>query len=89
MNLYAGSGVAVREFPLTNGYADYLLFVDQKAVGVVEAKAEGITLAGVAEQAAAYTVGLPSNITPAPIRCAQGARNDPMTLTNKSSSLRI
>ena len=62
MNLYAGSGVAVREFPLNTGYADYLLFVDQKAVGVVEAKAEGITLAGVAEQAAAYTVGLPPNI---------------------------
>ncbi|MHB8089211.1 MAG: DEAD/DEAH box helicase family protein, partial [Anaerolineaceae bacterium] len=62
MNLYAGSGVAVREYPLTAGYADYLLFVDQKAVGVIEAKAEGITLAGVAEQAAAYTVGLPPNI---------------------------
>ena len=41
MNLYAGRGVAVREFPLETGYADYLLFVDRKAVGVVEAKAEG------------------------------------------------
>ena len=51
MNLYAGRGVAVREFPLETGYADYLLFVDRKAVGVVEAKAEGITLSGVAEQA--------------------------------------
>ena len=52
MNLYAGRGVAVREFPLETGYADYLLFVDRKAVGVVEAKAEGIPLSSVAEQAA-------------------------------------
>jgi len=48
MNLYAGRGVAVREFPLQTGEADYLLFVDRKAVGVVEAKPEGTTLSGVA-----------------------------------------
>jgi type I restriction enzyme R subunit len=62
LNLYAGRGVAVREFPLATGYADYLLFVDRLAVGIVEAKAEGITLSGVAEQAANYAVGLPANI---------------------------
>jgi type I restriction enzyme R subunit len=44
-NLYAGRGVAVREYPLETGYADYLLFVDRKAAGVLEAKAEGIPLA--------------------------------------------
>jgi type I restriction enzyme R subunit len=33
MNLYAGRGIAVREFPLRTGFADYLLFVDRKAVG--------------------------------------------------------
>jgi type I restriction enzyme R subunit len=62
MNLYAGRGVAVREFPLETGEADYLLFVDRKAVGVVEAKHEGTTLSGVADQAAKYSVGLPANI---------------------------
>ena len=62
MNLYAGRGVAVREFPLETGYADYLLFVDRKAVGVLEAKAEGIPLSAVAEQAGGYAVGLPANI---------------------------
>jgi type I restriction enzyme R subunit len=62
MNLYAGRGVAVREFPLSTGEADYLLFVDRKAVGVVEAKPEGVTLSGVAQQAANYSVGLPANI---------------------------
>ncbi|MBS4035829.1 MAG: hypothetical protein KGZ85_15300, partial [Ignavibacterium sp.] len=62
MNLYAARGVAVREFPLETGEADYLLFVDRKAVGVVEAKPEGVTLSGVADQAAKYSVGLPNNI---------------------------
>lgn len=62
LNRYAGLGVAVREFPLQTGEADYLLFVDGKAVGVVEAKPEGTTLSGVAEQAGNYVVGLPPNI---------------------------
>ncbi len=62
MNLYAGRGIAVREFPLSTGEADYLLFVDRKAVGVVEAKPEGVTLSGVADQAAKYSVGLQANI---------------------------
>ena len=62
MNLNAGRGVAVREFPLETGYADYLLFVDRKAVGIVEAKAEGVPLAGVAEQSVLYAAGLPANI---------------------------
>jgi type I restriction enzyme R subunit len=62
MNLYAGLGVAVREYPLATGFADYLLFVDRKAVGIIEAKAEGATLSGVAEQAGLYVTGLPQNI---------------------------
>ena len=62
MNLFASRGVAVREFPLETGEADYLLFVDRKAVGIVEAKPEGTTLSGVAEQAGQYAVGLPDNI---------------------------
>jgi type I restriction enzyme R subunit len=62
MNLFAGRGIAVREFPLSTGYADYMLFVDRKAVGVVEAKQEGTTLSGVAEQSSGYLVGLPVEI---------------------------
>lgn len=61
-NLGAGLGVALREFPLKNGAADYLLFVDRKAAGVVEAKPEGSTLSGVADQSAKYTVGIPENL---------------------------
>ncbi|MGB7540166.1 MAG: hypothetical protein WBM17_16620, partial [Anaerolineales bacterium] len=62
INLHAGRGVAVREFPLETGEADYLLFADKKAVGVVEAKPSGTPLSGVADQAAKYSIGLPKNI---------------------------
>ena len=31
LNLGASLGVAVREFPLQTGFADYLLFVDRRA----------------------------------------------------------
>ena len=50
MNLSAGLGVAVREFPLRTGFADYLLYADGKAIGVAEAKPEGHTLTGVEPQ---------------------------------------
>ncbi len=64
INLYAGSGVAVREFPMKSGHgkADYLLYVDQKAAGVVEAKPEGSTLTGVEAQSEKYSAGLPDNL---------------------------
>jgi type I restriction enzyme R subunit len=62
LNLGAALGVAVREFPLKTGAADYLLFVDRKAVGVIEAKAEGTTLSGVADQSAKYIAGVPDNL---------------------------
>jgi type I restriction enzyme R subunit len=62
LNLFANRGVAVREFPLETGEADYLLFVDRKAVGVIEAKPEGTTLSAVKDQAGKYSIGLPPDI---------------------------
>lgn len=38
LNLSAGVGVAVREYPTDSGPADYVLFVNRQAVGVIEAK---------------------------------------------------
>mgnify|MGYP000907475091 FL=1 len=38
INLNEGQGVAVREYPTDAGPADYVLFVDGKPVGVIEAK---------------------------------------------------
>jgi type I restriction enzyme R subunit len=68
-DLHAGRGVAIREFPLARGHgkADYLLYVDRKAVGAVEAKKQGTTLTGVEIQSAKYSEGLPANL-PAVLR---------------------
>lgn len=38
LNLFAGLGVAVREFPTSTGPVDYALFVDGVPVGIIEAK---------------------------------------------------
>src|ERR1700676_3031843 len=62
MNISAGPGVAVREFHLKGGPADYLLYADCRAVGVVEAKPEGHTLTGVETQSGKYLDGLPPNL---------------------------
>lgn len=64
LNLYAAVGVAVREFPMARGHgtADYLLFVDQQAVGALEAKKAGHTLVGVEGQATKYGDGLPEHV---------------------------
>ena len=66
MNLSMAQGVAVREFKLKHGhgYADYRLFVDGKAVGVLEAKAPGHTLIGVEPQSTKYAHGLPDGLNP-------------------------
>ena len=62
INLGASFGVVVREFPLTTCTTDYLLFVDRKAVGVIEAKPKGTTLSGVSEQSEKYLNSVPDNI---------------------------
>ena len=64
LNVHAARGVAVREFPLRSGHgtADYLLYVDGRAAGVVEAKPEGHTLTGVESQSGKYGDGLPHTL---------------------------
>ncbi|MCF8450148.1 MAG: DEAD/DEAH box helicase family protein, partial [Taibaiella sp.] len=56
INLAAGVGVAVREYQTTTGPADYVLFVDKKPVGIIEAKEKnkGIQLTTVEEQSLEY-----------------------------------
>lgn len=61
LDRHASLGVAVREYPLGSGPADYLLLVDGKACGVVEAKKEGFTLSGVTDQATGYNAGAPAS----------------------------
>jgi len=66
MNLSAAPGVAVREFRMASGhgFADYLLFVNGKAVGVLEAKPAGYALTNVELQADKYASGLPAGLNP-------------------------
>ena len=56
LDLNAGVGVAVREYKTEVGPADYILFVDRKPVGVIEAKKEeeGVRLTVVEGQSAEY-----------------------------------
>lgn len=58
LNVRAGVGVAVREMTVGRGRADYLLYVDEKLVGVVEAKREGLSLIEVEQQSRRYAEGL-------------------------------
>lgn len=63
LNLFAADGVACREAVMKQGHgrADYLLHVDKKVVGVIEAKPEGTTLSGIEWQSAMYATGLPAD----------------------------
>ena len=56
INFSAGPGIAVREYPTDTGPADYVLFVDQAACGVIEAKKEemGQNLTTVEDQTLDY-----------------------------------
>ena len=69
VDLTAAQGIAICEYPLKkgHGFADYLLYVDGAAVGVIEAKKKGVPLTAVEIQTAKYSVGLPDHI-PAPRR---------------------
>ena len=56
LNLGAAPGVAVREYPTDSGPADYVLFVNRNAVGVIEAKRDsaGENLTVTEDQTARY-----------------------------------
>ncbi len=62
MDLSTQLGVAVREFPLSTGSADYVLYAGGKIIGVVEAKPEGHTLIGAEPQSAKYLTGVPETL---------------------------
>jgi type I restriction enzyme R subunit len=62
LNLIHHPNSAVREVRMKPGHGqvDYLLYVDRKIVGVIEAKPEGTPLSGVEWQSAMYATGLSS-----------------------------
>ncbi len=79
-NPLAGVGVAVREFPLSTGFADYLLYVDAKVVGVIEAKREGLALVEVEGQNQRYAQGLPGQA-----QVATWRRDEPLPFRYEST----
>ncbi|WP_030458867.1 DEAD/DEAH box helicase family protein [Kitasatospora sp. NRRL B-11411] len=58
LNPRADRGVAVREFTLATGRADYVLYVDGAIVGVIEAKREGEVLSRALAQNDRYARGV-------------------------------
>ena len=67
LNIRASLGVAIREFVMKdNGESDYLLFVNGKAIGVLEAKKAELSLSGVENQSQGYACNLPEGV-----RCYQ------------------
>ncbi|MBA2793796.1 MAG: hypothetical protein H0U32_07410 [Thermoleophilaceae bacterium] len=62
LDLTAARGIAVREFPLAAGFADYLLYVDKKALGTIEAKKVGDLLFGVEKQSDDYAGGFTGKV---------------------------
>ena len=59
LDLSAGRGIAIREVRLKEGRCDYLLLIDRKPVGIIEAKKAGVTLSTVAFQSGQYAKNLP------------------------------
>lgn len=70
LNLGAGTGVAVREYLTDKGPADYVLFVDRKPVGLIEAKRpeEGLRLTQVEEQSFDYATAKLKHLHNEPLR---------------------
>ncbi len=68
-NLSAATGVAIREYQTDVGPADYVLFVDKKPVGLIEAKRpeEGVRLTVHEEQSTEYAAAKLKHLDNAPL----------------------
>ena len=69
VDLSVSQGIAVREYPTDVGPADYVLFVDRKPVGIIEAKREeeGQHLTVVEEQSKGYANAKLKHLNNAPL----------------------
>ncbi len=72
LNLAASVGVAVTEYRTDTGPVDYLLFIDRKPIGIIEAKKaeEGVRLTQVEDQSLRYAEGKLKYFDNAPLHFA-------------------
>ena len=84
LNLAAGNGIALCEVPLKSGSCDYLLLVDRKPIGVIEAKKVGTRLSGAASsQSTTAKTFQTSSLPPALFRSTMNQRAQrPSSATN-------
>ena len=82
-NPSAGQGIAVAEYPTDSGPADYILFINRKPVGVIEAKPAGTILTPVEEQAERYaTSSLKWFVEKVPLRFIYQSTGDETRFTD-------
>ena len=62
-NIYGAKGVAVEFFPIGKEEADYVLFINGEACGIIEAKKKGVTLVGKEPQSNKYAQKFPEDFS--------------------------
>lgn len=79
-----GGNVIVREFTMQDGKpCDYLIFVNGKACGIIEAKKAGISLSGVENQSQNYALNLPNFVR------RHGEANEPLRFVFETNANEI
>lgn len=88
LDLTAGRGIAAREFQLKPGFgfADYLLYLDRKAVGAVEAKAEG-TLTASKRSRPSTPPGFPTISPHTDAHCRSSSSRTARSVTSPTDSI--
>ncbi len=89
-NITAHRGVAIREFQLKkgHGFADYMLYVDGKAAGVIEAKKAGATLVGVKRSPANTPPACQTLCPPGAARCRSSTSPPAWKRASRTASTR-
>ncbi len=84
LNLAAGLGIAVTEYRTDTGPVGYLLSIDRKPIGVIEAKKaeEGVRLTTVEDQSLRYTEGKLKHFEKVPLLFAYESTGEVTRFTN-------
>ncbi|MCB9036696.1 MAG: DEAD/DEAH box helicase family protein [Lewinellaceae bacterium] len=84
LNWAAGPGIAIREYQTSGGWADYILFVGQQPVGLIEAKAadKAQSLSTVEEQTEGYRTAKLKYLDNAPLPFAYESTGEVTYFTN-------